>query len=170
LDAKNRAAARNFPRGWPNGIILFLMARLARPYVNSSGMKKIAPIVGGLLVATFSFILLSPVIGVHVHNNGTVHSHSKGVTHNHSDKSIPKDEIPATLLKLVLSKSLPLELATIVLLVLSALIATFLVRFVYPPVVESASYSLIRDGTTRLPAPIRFTLGQRAPPITPSLA
>ncbi|HNL02547.1 MAG TPA: hypothetical protein PKJ30_15645, partial [Leptospiraceae bacterium] len=79
--------------------------------VSIGRMRLWSKISGELLVAALFFVLLSPLLGVHVHDNGIVHSHSRSTSHNHSDKTIPQNEIPSLPLKLVFNKSLPLEVA-----------------------------------------------------------
>lgn len=130
-------------------------------------MQKIS---GGLVIAAFAFILLSPIAGVHLHDNGTVHSHSKTAKHNQSDKGIPQNEIPSLLLKLVFSKGLPLEILNALLLLIFAVFAISLHKVIHPQPMKSFSVGSIRDGTFVLPSPPRRIVGQRAPPITPSLA
>lgn len=145
------------------------MARIPRPSVCWFGMQVLQKISGGLVVAAFAFIMLSPILGVHVHDNGTVHSHTNTAKHNHSDQSIPQNEIPSLLLKVVFNKGLPLEFLNAFLFLVFALFAVSMHRALHPQVMRSFSVGSIRDGTLILPSPPRRIVGQRAPPTTPSL-
>lgn len=132
-------------------------------------MKALQKISGGLVVFAFLFMFLSPLLGVHVHANGTIHSHSTTTKHNQSDKSIPQNEIPSLLLNLVSNKSLPVEIVKLLWLLVFSLLLFTPGKIIRPEILKSFSGS-IRDGTTKLPSPPCRIVGQRAPPLTPSLA
>lgn len=142
------------------------MARIRMVSVSIDRMKLWSKISGELLVAALFFILLSPVLGVHVHNNGIVHSHSQSTSHNHSDKTIPQNEIPSLPLNLVFNKGLPLEVAHSLLIFVLALAVFSSWTIAQPLIVRSVSVGSIRDGTFYLPSPPRRIAGQRAPPIS----
>lgn len=142
------------------------MARICMVSVSIGRMRLWSKISGELLVAALFFVLLSPLLGVHVHDNGIVHSHSRSTSHNHSDKTIPQNEIPSLPLKLVFNKSLPLEVAHSLLFFVLFLAMFSSHAIAQPAVVRSVSVRSIRDGTLFLPSPPRRIAGQRAPPIS----
>lgn len=81
----------------------FLLARLGK----SKHIRCMRQVTGTILLAFCGAMVLSPVLDIHVHENGTIHRHSRAVKHNHAGDSIPADELPSTVLKALLKHGVP---------------------------------------------------------------